>query len=193
MNQGRLEAERGRFVVLSSPSGGGKSTVAKRLLALNPRFTYSVSVTTRPPRGHEINGQAYWFVDKSEFLARRDRGELLEWEEVYGEFYGTPRRPAEEAAAAGLSVIFDLDVKGALKLKQLHPETILIFLSPPSFEILEQRLRARGTESEDRLQRRLALAQWECDQSGNFDHNIINLDLDKTIREVSDIIAHYLT
>jgi guanylate kinase len=184
---------RGRFVVLSSPSGGGKSTVTKRLLAANPRFTYSVSVTTRPPRSHEKQGQAYWFVDREEFLRRRDRGDLLEWEEVYGEYYGTPRQPAEEAIAAGFVVLFDLDVKGALKFKQLHPDAILIFLSPPSYEILEQRLRARGTESEDRLKRRLSLAKWECDQSKRFDHTVINLDLEQTIREVADFIDHHLT
>jgi guanylate kinase len=186
-------SRRGRFVVLSSPSGGGKSTITKRLLAIHPHFTYSVSVTTRPPRHHEIDGQAYWFVDKEEFLRRRDRGELLEWEEVYGEYYGTPAQPAEEAIAAGLIVLFDLDVKGALKLKQLRPDTILIFLSPPSFKILEERLRSRGTESEDRLQRRLSLAQWECDQSLKFDYTVINQDLNQTVREVADIIDHHLT
>jgi guanylate kinase len=193
MKQPQPTGGRGRFVVLSSPSGGGKSTIAKRLLASHPRFTYSVSVTTRPKRDHEIHGQAYWFVDKDEFLRRRDRGDLLEWEEVYGEYYGTPRQSAEEAVATGNVVLFDLDVKGALKFKQFHPDTILIFLSPPSFEILEQRLRSRGTESEAQLQRRLSLAQWECDQSQRFDHNVINLDLEQTVREVADIIDHHLT
>lgn len=192
MTNPQTKTGRGRFVVLSSPSGGGKSTIIHRLRASNPKYAYSISVTTRPPRGAEINGVAYWFIDPEEFIHRRNRGDLLEWEEVYGDFYGTPRQPAEEAVAAGYTVLFDLDVKGALKVKASRPDTILIFLSPPSFEVLEQRLRARGTESEERLQRRLSLARWECEQSSRFDHVVINREIDQTVREVSEIIQNHI-
>ncbi len=180
-------------MVLSSPSGGGKSTIIQRLLASNPNYTYSVSVTTRPPRADEVNGKSYWFLDQTEFMRRRDSGELLEWEEVYGDFYGTPFQPAGEAVRAGLVVLFDLDVKGALKLKAARPETITIFLSPPSFTILEQRLRARGTETEVSLLRRISLARWECDQAANFDHVAVNGDLENTVQEVDQIIQQHLT
>ncbi len=179
---------RGHFIVLSSPSGGGKSTVIKRLMAQNPHLIHSISATTRKPRGQEKNGDPYWFVTVPEFVRRRNAGDFWEWEEVYGDYYGTPRRPAEEVAQAGQDVLFDLDVKGALKLKAAHPEVLLIFLSPPSLEILEERLRKRGTESEEQLQRRLAVARWECDQAGRFDHIVVNDDLEKTVTAISTII-----
>ncbi len=182
--------KKGRFIILSSPSGGGKSTIIKQLLANHSDLVYSVSCTTRPPRKSEIQGQSYWFMDVQEFVRFRDRGDLLEWEEVYGDFYGTPRQPAEEAIAAGHDVIFDLDVKGALKVKANLPDTLTIFLAPPSFEILEQRLRDRGTESEEELKVRLALARCECEQSGRFDHVVINGDLQETVRSVEHIITN---
>lgn len=181
----------GRFIVLSSPSGGGKSTITKRLLADLPRLVYSVSATTRPARPGEVHGQSYWFLSPAEFLQWRDRGDLLEWEEVYGFSYGTPRRFAERERRAGNDVIFDLDVKGALRLKQQRPETVLIFLSPPSMEILVERLQGRGTEDDKRLRRRLAAARWECDQAAHFDHIVINDKLDKTVPEVKRIIEKY--
>jgi guanylate kinase len=182
----------GKFIILSSPSGGGKSTITRALLAGNPNLIQSISVTTRPARADEINGKSYWFVDRSEFLRKRDAGELLEWEDVYGQYYGTPRQFAEEAAAAGRDVIFVLDVKGALKMKTSRPEALLIFLYPPSLEILEQRLRNRGTETEVRIRQRLSLAHWECDQASRFDHTVLNGDLQETIQTVTTLINHYL-
>jgi len=179
---------RGHFIVLSSPSGGGKSTVIERLLAQNSNLVHSISATTRQPRGRERDGDPYWFLSVPEFVRRRNAGDFLEWEEVYGDYYGTPRRPADEAAEAGQDVIFDLDVKGALQLKAARPEVLLIFLAPPSLEILEERLRKRGTESEDQLQRRLALARWECDQAGRFDHIVVNDDLEKTVASITTLI-----
>jgi len=187
----RAKSRRGKFIVLSSPSGGGKSTIIDRLLRQNPNLIHSISVTTRAPRLHERDGDPYWFLSLDEFMHRRDRGELLEWEEVYGDYYGTPRQPAEEAIANGNDVIFDLDVKGALKLKLLHPEALTIFLYPPSFDALETRLRQRGTESEEQLQKRLSLARWECEQGDRFDHQLVNDDLDETVRTVADLIERH--
>ncbi|MBU0517451.1 guanylate kinase [bacterium] len=180
--------DRGRFVVISSPSGGGKTTLIKHLLERNESFTYSVSATTRPRRGDEENGAAYWFYTIAEFLQKRNAGDLLEWEEVYGDFYGTPKTFATEAVAEGKTVLFDLDVKGALRLKAILPETLLIFISPPSLEILESRLRDRKTESEARVQKRLAAAGDEIAKASQFDFTVVNDDLNDTVKQIEDII-----
>ncbi len=181
-------ADRGRFIVISSPSGGGKSTIIKRLLEKDKNLTYSVSATTRPPRGDERNGEAYWFLSREEFIEKRDHGDLLEWEEVYGDFYGTPKKFTEVAVTAGLDVLFDLDVKGALKLKQSYPDALLIFLMPPSLEILERRLQQRGTEDNSQLQRRLTEAKIECEQASKFDYVVVNDNLEETVSKIEQII-----
>ncbi|MCX6639218.1 MAG: guanylate kinase [bacterium] len=183
----------GRYIILSSPSGGGKSTIIRRILSLHPDFAYSISATTRPPRPGEIYGAAYCFLSRAEFETRLERSEFLEWEEVYGDYYGTPRKYAEEAVAAGRSVLFDLDVKGALKLKSAIPHIVLIFIMPPSLQVLEARLRQRASEDEAHLKKRLDLAVWECSQAHKFDHVIVNNNLEEAVKAVEDIILQKLS
>jgi guanylate kinase len=177
-------------VVISSPSGGGKTTVIRNLLDRNPDFVYSISATTRPPRPGEKNGEAYHFYSRGEFQRRIKQGEFLEWEEVYGDYYGTPKEFAVEAASRGKTVLFDLDIKGALKLKRNYPRSLLIFIMPPSMEVLEQRLRERSTDDEARLKRRLQEAENEIRSASRFDYVVVNEDLEETIRRVETIIRN---
>jgi len=182
---------KGGFVVISSPSGGGKTTLIKRLLESNHDLVYSVSATTRPKRSGEENGRSYWFYSVEEFRSQIDSGYLLEWEEVHGDFYGTPKEFALNAVTTGKIVLFDLDVKGALKLKQKLPDTILIFLRPPSMEILEHRLRKRNTESEARISRRLQNSKQEMAAAEKFDYIVINDDLKETVKRIEEIIHNH--
>ncbi len=187
-NRSGEKSKRGRYIVFSSPSGGGKNSVINRLLE-DGDFAYSISATSRKPRNGELNGQSYWFYSRDEFRARIDRNEFLEWEQVYhGEYYGTPRLFAEEAVYAGTHVLFDLDIKGALKFKENFPDSLLIFLLPPSLETLEERLRQRGTETEEQIQHRLAEVVTECNQAIFFDHAVVNDRFDDTIEKVKKII-----
>jgi len=191
VSQSGQNIKQGRYIVISGPSGGGKTTIIKRLLE-NRKFTYSISATSRQPRNGEKNGEAYWFHHREEFIQMCDRGEFLEWEEVYGEYYGTPRRFIESAITKGLHVIFDLDVKGALRFKKKHDSALLIFLVPPSMEILEQRLKQRSTESGEELEHRLAEAQYECHQAAYYDHAIVNNDLESTVKKIEEIIENHI-
>ncbi len=191
VDQSERPAQKGRLFIFSSPSGGGKDTIISHLLK-NKDFIHSVSATTRPIREEEVNGKSYWFLIRDEFLKMRDRGEFLEWEEVYGNYYGTPKKPVEEAINKGFHVLFDLDVKGALKMKETYPDARLIFLMPPSLEILKERLRKRGSEDEEGLQSRLAEARWECDQASKYDDVVENDQLETTIKAVEKIIQRSL-
>jgi guanylate kinase len=179
---------RGRLIVVAGPSGVGKGTVVRQLLARVPRLAYSVSATTRSPRGDEVEGEHYLFVDDREFDRLIRDGELLEWAEIVGHRSGTPRRFVEEHLDQGRDVLLEVDVKGAQQVRELMPEALLIFLLPPSFEELERRLRGRGSESEDRLQDRLSTARWELQQEPWFDERVVNDDLQRAVAEVAAII-----
>jgi guanylate kinase len=181
---------KGHFFILSSPSGGGKSTIIRLLLEKHEDYYYSVSATTRPPREGEVNGKSYWFLSREEFEAKILTGEFLEYEDVYGDYYGTPKTPAENALSAGKQVIFDLDVKGALRVKSHHMEVVSIFILPPSLYVLEERLRQRGSEREERIQKRLSIAAWECSQANNFDHIVMNDHLEDVVQNIEQIIAN---
>lgn len=162
-----------------------------RLRAAHPDWGFSVSATTRPPRPGEADGREYYFLSRSEFLRRIEAREFLEHEEVHGEHYGTLIAPTRERMERGETVIFDLDVKGALSLKAHFPEALSIFLFPPSREILRQRLTARKTEAPELVERRLARADMELAQAPRFDARIINDTLDKAIAETERAIAEH--
>lgn len=160
----------------------------RTVLDLVPGLRLSVSATTRPPRPSERDGEDYRFVSDEEFDALVREGELLEWAEVFGARYGTPRRWVEEALASGQDVVLEIDVQGAEQVREALPDAVLIFLAPPSLEELERRLRARGTEDEDTLARRLAKAGWELGRRGSFDHVVVNDDVERASAQVAAII-----
>ncbi len=179
-----------RLIVLSSPSGGGKSTLAKVIMEVLPNARFSISATTRSPRPGETDGVHYYFLSKDEFLRKAHAGEMAEYEEIFDNCYGTLRAATDEAINNGEILLFDVDVKGAFSLRRAFPDsTFLIFITPPSLEVLEQRLRARSTETEEQLQKRLARAEMEMAQSKEFDYILVNDDLDTAKKEMAELIT----
>jgi len=166
--------------IISAPSGSGKSTLVKRLLARVPELMFSISYTTRKPRGTEVHGQQYRFVSHAEFEGMIARGEFLECAEVFGNYYGTHRRILEEACAQGKDLVLDIDVQGARQLKERIPEAVTIFILPPSRQVLETRLRARGEDRDDEVERRLREAAEEIRNYDQYDYVLINHDLEES-------------
>ncbi|MDI3280604.1 MAG: guanylate kinase [Bacillota bacterium] len=179
----------GVLAVLSGPSGVGKNTVLNRLLTQRTDLRYSISVTTRPPRRGEKDGQHYFFVDREKFRQLVDQGELLEWAEVYGHYYGTPRRFIEDCLSSGYSVVLDVDPQGAAQIRQKVPDGVFIFLMPPSWEALEQRIRSRGADSEETIVQRLTAAQKELAAVAEYDYVVLNDDLDRAVEDLSAIVS----
>lgn len=172
-------ARRGLMFVLSSPSGAGKTTLSKRLLATDPGLTMSVSVTTRPPRPNEVDGRDYFFVSKSEYQRMVKAGELLEHAHVLGNDYGTPRGPVEKALKEGRDVLFDIDWQGAQQLEaSARDDLVKVFVLPPTLEELERRLRTRAQDSEDVIAGRMARALDEMSHWAEYDYVIINTNID---------------
>ena len=162
------------LVVVSGPSGVGKSTVVDRVLMRAANFVSSVSVTTRPPRGEEKDGVDYFFVTREAFERRRDAGELLEWAEVHGNLYGTPERFVAGSLAGGVNVILEIDIQGGMSVKERFSDAVLIFLLPPGFEALKERLKGRATDEEAVIRRRLENANHELTFSNKYDYIVIN-------------------
>ncbi len=181
---------RGLMLVLSSPSGAGKSTIARNLLERDPALSLSVSVTTRARRGSEIDGVHYHFVTLREFERLRDADLLLEWAEVHGNYYATPREPAELAMAAGRDMLFDIDWQGALQLQEkMRADIVSIFILPPSMAELQARLQRRAEDSAEVIAKRLKNAKVEIEHWREYDYAVINDDLDKAFSSVVSIVA----
>lgn len=177
--------------VISGPSGAGKGTIVKAVLARKPELELSISCTTRPIRPSERDGVDYRFISNSEFQAMRDRGEFLESAEVYGNFYGTPRGPIDSVLAGGRSVIAEIDVQGATAVKRALPAAVLIFIEAPSLDELFKRLRGRGTEDAEALSRRLRASYEEIKAKGIYDHIVVNDDVGRATDEVVRILEEH--
>jgi len=179
---------RGMLVVVSSPSGGGKGTLIDRVLKTVPGVSYSVSYTTRSPRAGEQDGRQYFFVSLAEFEDMVGRGEFLEWANVYGHFYGTSHRQVEHERAAGRDIILEIDVQGAASIRHLVEDAVSIFILPPSFELLRQRLTARATDSPADLEKRLRGAPAEVEQYKDFRYVILNDDINRASAQLASVI-----
>ncbi len=177
------------YIVLSAPSGAGKTTIARKLAERNPNLQISISATTRPMRPMEKDGIDYFFLNDDEFSKNLKEGNFLEHETVHGFRYGTLRTVLNKMTGEGKQVLFDIDVKGALSIKRLCPEAILIFIKPPSLAELRQRLKARQTETAQAIKQRLSRLNYEYQQADKFDHVVINDELDRAVREIESIIS----
>jgi guanylate kinase len=183
-------ARRGLMLVLSSPSGAGKTTLSRLLLRSDRKVDLSISVTTRPKRGGEINGRDYHFIDRARFDAMVARGELLEWAEVFGHRYGTPRKPVIEALQAGRDVLFDIDWQGTQQLRETAPtDLVSVFILPPTAKELERRLKRRAQDSKTVIESRMAKASDEMSHWAEYDYVIVNRDRRKAFAELRAILA----
>ena len=183
---------RSKPFVISAPSGAGKTSLISKLLERFPGLVYSISATTRAPRGEEQDGIHYYFKTKDEFQAMIANGELAEWNEVHGNFYGTPRGPVDAVLSFGGTIILDLDVFGKPNFDKVYPDAVGILIVPPSLEELERRLRGRGTDPDDVIQIRLknAIAELEFAQTnGKYEHTIVNDDFDEALEELVGIVG----
>jgi guanylate kinase len=179
---------RGKLIVLAGPSGVGKGAIVARLLAALPDLELSISATTRQPRAREDEGRHYHFVERRTFDETVDAGGFLEWADIFGERYGTPREPVARALAEGRDVLVEIDVQGARQVKAAEPEAFMVFITPPSLEELERRLRTRGSETDQQIRRRLAKASDELAAEPEFDVTVVNDDLETAAREVVEIV-----
>lgn len=184
-----MDERRGKLIVVSGPSGAGKSTVIAKVMERRNDLCFSVSATTRKPREGEVDGVNYFFVSETVFVRMIGDDELLEHAEYNREYYGTPRDYVEEKRRAGMHVLLDIEVQGARQVRERVPEAIKIFIIPPSLQVLEQRLRGRGTEDEEQIQRRLARARGEYREADFYDYVVINDDLETAANELNSIIT----
>ncbi|MFB2646945.1 guanylate kinase [Raphidiopsis sp. BLCC-F218] len=178
----------GKLIVLTGPSGVGKGTLMQKLLAQHPQLYYSVSATTRSPRPGEIDGKSYFFITPNSFQELVAQGEFLEWAEFAGNYYGTPRAAVLQQIQLGRSVILEIELAGARQIKASYPDALSIFILPPSFLELENRIRARGQDSDEAITRRLNRAKEEIKAASEFDIQIVNDDLPTTLNELETIL-----
>ncbi len=178
-----------RLIVISAPSGGGKSVVSRHLQSLFPNLAFSISATTRNRRPKETDGKDYFFINHNDFKQKIENNELVEYEEIFGNYYGTLRSEVDKSLINNAYMLFDIDVKGALSLKNAYPDdTLLIFLAPPNIETLENRLKNRGTETLEQIENRISRAKMEIAMSKDFDYIVVNEYLPKTFSDIENII-----
>ncbi len=183
---------RGKLVVIAAPSGSGKTTVAREIMKLNPSLAFSVSATTRTMRPGEVEGKDYFFLSREEFERGIEADEFVEWEELYGNYYGTLKKEIDRVLDRGQHLLFDVDVNGGLSIKRQYPDVLMIFIRPRSMEVLRTRLQKRGTESNATMKSRLARVPREFEKGDGFDHQIVNDVLSQTVEEVQKIVQTYI-
>ena len=183
-----MKKKNGVIIAVSAPSGTGKTTIVKKILCDFPELVFSVSATTRKKRDYETEGVEYFFITEDEFKSRIEKNEFIEWEKFYDYYYGTFKSYIEDNINNGKSVIVEIDVKGALELKKIYPDSVLIFIYPPSLDELEKRLTNRQTENETDLKKRIERAKMELSLKDKFDYFIENDDLEKAILEAESLI-----
>lgn len=179
---------RGKIITVSAPSGTGKTTIVRKVLEEMPELVFSISATTRKRRENEIDGRDYFFLTEEEFRTKISNDEFAEWGKFYDSYYGTFRKFIEDVVNTGKSVLLEIDTKGALQIKKMLPESILIFILPPSIEELVTRLKNRNTESEEQLQKRIERAKLELSMKDNFDYFVENRELDTATAQIKSLI-----
>ena len=182
----------GKLIVIAAPSGSGKTTIAKEILKANPALSFSVSATTRSRRADEVDGKDYFFLGEPEFKKRLAAGDFVEWEQLYGDHYGTLKSEVDRARDSNKNLLFDVDVKGGLSIKKVYPDALLIFIRPPGIEALRTRLLKRQTEDLVTVQKRLDRVPMELELGAQFYHDVVNDDLEKAITEVQTLIDQHL-
>jgi guanylate kinase len=187
-----LGEKKGEIIAVSGPSGGGKTTIVKKILEHYPEIKFSVSATTRPKRGNEFEEKEYFFITEREFKDNIEKGEFVEWEKFYDYYYGTFEKYIDDNINDGKSVLLEIDVKGALSIKKIYPDSHLVYIMPPSYEELVRRLKNRKTETEEDLNKRIERAKMELSQKDKFDYIIVNENLNKAISETLILINNLL-
>ncbi|MCD4813715.1 guanylate kinase [bacterium] len=180
--------KRGRLIVISAPSGSGKTTICDRLLKRDKKIVRSISATTRERRGRERHGRDYYYRDKAVFKRDIQAGKFLEWAEVHGHYYGTLKQEVARQRKLGKDVALVIDVQGGLTVRRLDPEAVLIFIQPPSFQVLEKRLRFRGTDDRGTIAQRLKNARWEMKFVKDYDYSVVNNRLEEAVAQIKAIL-----
>jgi guanylate kinase len=188
-----LENRKGRIIAISAPSGSGKTTIVRKVLKDIPELVFSVSATTRKRRKDEIEGADYYFISENEFKKKIDNNEFIEWEKFYDYYYGTYKNIIDNAVSDGKTIILEVDVKGALSLKKIYPDAVLIYIVPPSFDELVNRLVKRKTEDEADLQKRIDRAKMELELKDEFDYFVDNTELEKAVIETESLIKKIIS
>ena len=187
-----MSKRKGKLFVVSAPSGTGKTTIIKNVLKKFPELIFSISATTRQKRFYEVDGKDYFFITEKEFLDKIKNDEFIEWEKFYDYYYGTLKSFIEQNLEAGKSVVLEVDVKGALNIKKYYPESVLIFITPPSIDELKNRLLKRKTENETDFEKRIARSKMELSFKDKFDYNVVNKNLSEANEQVYKIIENEL-